>query len=61
MLLSPVSAEELRAGSILSAVTMAAVIGSRMFGRYATTVRLIFAALYIGALLAFIIWRCFSG
>jgi len=61
VLLAPVSAEEMRAATVLSAVTMAVLVGGGIFGRHAFAVRVAFAVLYIGALLAFIARHMFAG
>lgn len=61
MLLAPVSVEEMRAASALSAVTMAVLVGGRLFGRYAMPVRIVFAGFYIAALIALLVWHLVSG
>ena len=61
MLLAPVSAEEMRAASMLSALAMAALVGGRFFGRYARPVLVGATVLYIGGIVALVLYHVFGG
>jgi hypothetical protein len=61
LLFAPVSAEEMRAASVLSMLAMAALVGRRFFGRYARPVLFGATVLYIGAIVALLLYHVFGG
>jgi hypothetical protein len=61
LLLAPVSAEEMRTASVLSAMVMAVLVGRRFFGRYARPVLIGATVLYIGAIVALLLYHALSG
>ena len=55
MILDQVSASQMRAGQILTGATMAGFIGARLFRGHTRNIRLAITALYIVAVVGFVI------
>lgn len=60
MLFAPVTTEAMRSFSVLSALTMAALVGSRFLGIYARSVLMGATAVYIAAIVGFFLYHAFS-
>ncbi len=56
MLLDQVSDSQIRAGQFLAGATMAAFLAAPLFRRYARAIRLTVAAIYIAALVGFLLY-----
>jgi hypothetical protein len=61
MLFTPVSTEAMRAFSVLSALTMAALVGGRFLGRYARSVLIGATVVYIAAIVGFFLYHASGG
>ncbi len=59
MLFDQATPEQMRAGRLLTGVTMAGFLGARMFGRQAQRVRLAITVFYIAGFAAFALYSLF--
>jgi hypothetical protein len=60
LFLGPVSAEEMRTASMVSAMAMAVLIGRRFLGRYAQPVLVGTTVLYIAAIVTLVLYHAFG-
>jgi hypothetical protein len=61
LLFAPVSGEEMRAASVLSMVAMAVLVGRRFFGRYGRAAMVGVTVVYIGGIVAVLVYHVFGG